>query len=369
MSDKAQLLQEYMDGQSANPRVTYQVLAQRHGISKNAVAGRIRDARAERVTKIVHVNRNQWQVDPLPTLAELNDRERWRSDLRDLLESEPYLIVAKRPDRHNPFGDEDAATAWDVANRILQPHIVIRGDDEDDNPQISFWVRSGQQDAPPMEIDDFLDAMRMQRFEETNRVKSVVPAALQVNLEGNHGWKRFLRWHNEAGRQPVQTSDMRRYIENVRSRNDVYWIGPTESVVFPGLIAMHGKRWGKNAAEQTLKDRNFAKSIMASHAHKPGTYSTMTPDRATNEPYPVNCVISGCLCDLRPHYRNEEDDDYSPWQHGFSYAVIDTRYAVADLKEIRFNHSANHLWFEMGGQIYTLEKQAADSYKKKGNAA
>lgn len=291
---------------------------------------------------------------PLPDLSSLNDRERWRTDLRDLLGSKDVAVVMHPCDRHRPFEDKVADEMWYTLAALAKPDIVVRGSDEDDLPTISKFALAG---APTPEIGDFLDVQYLSRRYHTRRTKLVVPSALQVNIEGNHGWPRFIRWVNTQA-QHAKTTLLRRYIENIRCDSGVYWIGAKQGVrIGKPLLVIHGKKAGLHAAKATLDMRHSSVSIMAGHTHRPDMYSVVSTA-------PVTAVISGCLCLIPQDYNDDDDDSYSTWQHGTAVATMDIKSGLVDIKEVRFHRADNRAWFEWGGKLYVFDVAAINGEEK-----
>lgn len=301
--------------------------------------------RRERQTEVIAIP----HAEPVPyfpprRLEDLDDTTRWLADLNDLTHSKRYLWVMHFADAHEPFSHTGAKEcAYTLAN-LIQPDVIVRGSDEDDMPTISvFAERDG--DAP--DIGDFLDTMERTRHYNTRRLQAAAPNALQVNICGNHGWARFKPWLNKKARESKQ-SLTRRYVENVRCGGDVAFIGFKESVkIHPALLVMHGKKWGDNAPKQTLQLRQMGVNIMAGHSHKPGYFSTVQANGK-----PVAALISGCLCDLNPHYAPLDDDNYTNWQHTVGVAFLDTHSGIVDMLNVSFHSDALGTWFMWGGKVY-----------------
>jgi hypothetical protein len=191
---------------------------------------------------IIYLDKPNIEPEPAPvSLSDLNDRARWRSALDNLLTSQPIVRVMHLCDLHEPFSDPDVKEAAFALVQLVQPDIIVRGSDEDDNSTISVWAEEGAEEP---EIEDFLDTMQMSRSYNTRRLKLVAPRALQVNIEGNHGYPRFIKWVNKKARQS-KTTLLRHYIENIRCNGKVFFIGFKQSVrIHDNLLVMHGKKWG-----------------------------------------------------------------------------------------------------------------------------
>lgn len=291
---------------------------------------------------------------PLPDPDRLIDRNRWQGQLTELLHSQDTVTVMHPCDRHAPYTDLVADEMWYTLASLVKPDVVVRGSDEDDLPTISKFAQEG---APEPEIGDFLDTMYQTRRYHTRRTNLVLPSALQVNIEGNHGYSRFIRWVNQKARE-IKVNLTRQYIENIRCDGKVYYIGMKQSVrIGQPLIVQHGKKAGTNAAKALLDGRRYSVSIMGGHTHRPDLYSAVGT-------HPVTAVISGCLCLIPQHYNSDEDDAYCDWQHGTAVGTIDTQSGIADVKEVRFHRRENRAWFEWGGRVYEFDVAAIEQKVK-----
>ena len=300
--------------------------------------------------KVVAVIRPQIVDDePLETLDDLNDTAKWRATIDNMTARKRFVTVIHVSDVHFPYHDETALELMYKLIALVQPDVIVRGSDEDDNPTISHWAIDEGDTVP--DIDDFLRVMRVHRKRHSKRLRAAAPHAVQVNIEGNHGYPRFKKWINKRARESAYTLT-REYIQNVRCDGDVLFIGFKSSIRIGQLVVMHGKKYGTTAAKQTLELRANAVSIIAGHSHKPQSFSTVG-DR------PVTCVINGCLCLIPAHYADDEEDNYSNWQHGTAIATVDMKTGIADVKEIRFHKSDNTMWFEWGGRVYEIDTATA----------
>lgn len=301
--------------------------------------------RRERQTEVITINTAPpIPYFPPPRLEDLDDTTRWLSDLNDLTHSKRYLWVMHAADMHEPFSHTGAKECAYMLASLIQPDVIVRGSDEDDNPTISVFA---ERDGEAPDIGDFLDTMEQTRHYNTRRFQTAAPNALQINIEGNHGYPRFKAWVNKKARES-KPSLTRRYVENVRCGGDVFFIGFKESVkIHPALLVMHGRKWGDNAPRQTLQLRQMGVNIMAGHSHKPGMYTTVQANGK-----PVSALISGCLCDLNPHYAPLEDDEYTTWQHSTGVAFLDTHTGIVDMMNVMFHTDALGTWFTWGGKVY-----------------
>ena len=284
-----------------------------------------------------------------PSLSDLDDTRRWAADLQALTSSKRYVTVMHACDIHAPYAHKPTMEALFQLTRLVQPDVIVRGSDEDDLPTISVFAERDN-DAP--DIGDFLDVMQETRHYHTRRFQDAASKALQVNIEGNHGWPRMGKWLNKNAKQGA-TSLTRRYIENIRAGGDVAFIGFKESVlIHPALLVMHGKKWGDYAPKQTLQLRAMGVNIMAGHSHKPGEFTTVQANGK-----PVSCVISGCLCNVNPHYAPLDDDQYTTWQNGTAVGFLDTLTGIVNFRNVTFNHADDVTWFVWGGKVYRYSGQ------------
>jgi hypothetical protein len=275
----------------------------------------------------------------------LLDRDRWHVDVQALWQRKDFVTVMHPCDRHEPFIDASIDAAAYELMRLLQPDIVVRGSDEDDNPQISVFY---EEHEPRPDAEDFLELMEINRRYHTRRTFEASPRALQVNIEGNHGWTaRFRKWLYRTASAGKKTL-LRKYIDNIRCGGTVAYIGMKQSVrIGSGLVVAHGWKYGDNAAQQTLAGRRYGVSMMVGHAHRPALFSTVSHRTVTG-------MVSGCLCQIPQHYQTLEDDDYVQAQHGTAYATICTHTGQVDIKHIAFHKTPSNVWFEYGGRIYTV---------------
>lgn len=339
-------------------RKTYREIATALELDEAGVRGRVgRYMRARKTDDLPIAPGRIIQLDvptvadepPLATLESLNERASWQRVLTELMHSQDTVTVMHPCDRHEPFIDTVADEMWYTLASLVRPDIVVRGSDEDDNPTISKYAEEG---APEPEIGDFLDVQHQRRRYHTRRTKLILPSALQVNIEGNHGWPRYIRWINRKASQS-KTNLIRQYIQNIRCDGGVYWIGAKQSVrIGNPLLVMHGKRAGTHAAKATLDMRHSSVSIMAGHTHRPDSYSVVSTQ-------PVTAVISGCLAIIPQDYNDDEDDAYTTWQHGTAVGTIDIQSGLADIKEVRFHRHLDRAWFEWGGRVYTFDAAVA----------
>lgn len=349
-STGAEIYQAFVASGIESQTEFWQQHAQETGLTFDAVHGHIwRQRQIASASKIIQLDAPKVDMEPpLPTLDSLSDRDRWQHDLKALLTNNATVTVMHPCDRHAPYTDTVADEMWYTLASLIQPDIVVRGSDEDDLPTISHFAEDG---APEPEIDDFLDVMYRTRRYHTRRTKLVVPHALQVNIEGNHGYSRFIRWVNKKAKES-KTNLLRQYIQNIRCDGMVYYIGMKQSVrINAHFIVMHGRRAGTHAAKATLDMRHSSISIICGHTHRPDMYSVVSA-------MPVTAVVSGCLCLIPQNYNADEDDDYAPWQHGTAVATIDTASGLVDIKEVRFHRKDNRAWFEWGGKVYTFDVSA-----------
>lgn len=324
----------------------YQAIAEHYRLQVASVRGRVSRAKRSSNNNIIVFEPEPVVIPPpLPSLDELNELARWQSERDRLLATKKVIRVMHPSDRHEPFIDDVIDDCTYALMRIVQPDIVVRGSDEEDNPTISKWVAEGSE-AP--EITDFLDSMYVTRLKHTQRTKATCPTAIQINIEGNHGWPRLIKWINKSSKQSKNTL-LRRYIDNVRCGGDVIWIGAKESIRIGKLVVMHGRYYGPNAAKKTLESRASSVSIMAGHIHDI-RYAT-----AMNDKEPVSCIISGWLGRVPVHQQeNDNEDDYTTWQHATAIATIDVESGIVDLENVVFHKDNARAWFVYGGKLYEM---------------
>jgi hypothetical protein len=355
MTDE-QLAQARSEGRS------YREIAIEHGLSTDSVRGRV--SRHNRLQQQIIVSESKIiQLDtptvepepPPPSLDELNDRERWRKNLTELWHSQDTITVMHPSDRHEPFIDKIADEGVYALMSLVKPDVVVRGSDEEDNPTISYFIEEGSEEPDP---GDFLDSMYQTRRYHTRRTQKIVPSAIQVSIEANHGYARLIKYVNKHAKAAKDTI-LRRYVDNVRCDGAVSWIGWKESVrIMNSLVVMHGKKFGVNSARQTLDMRSNSISMICGHAHRPNYYTTVAIDKTTGMNYPIFCWVGGTLSIIPAHYNDDEEDAFSLWQHSTVVATIDTKSGIAIGENVTFHRDRDRAWFIYGGKLYVYNTGA-----------
>lgn len=340
----------------------WQTHAQNTGLTFDAIHGHIwRQGQLAKGSKIIQLDTPTVEAEPaLPTLDALNDRVRWRSQITDLWHSQDTVTVMHPSDRHEPFKDEIADEGVYALMSLVNPDVVVRGSDEEDNPTISYFIEEGSEEPDP---GDFLDSMYQTRRYHTRRTQKIVPSAIQVSIEANHGYARLIKYVNKHAKAAKDTI-LRRYVENVRCDGAVSWIGWKESVrIMNSLVVMHGKKFGVNSARQTLDMRSNSMSIIAGHAHRPNYATTVAIDKTSGMNYPIFCWVGGTLSIIPAHYNDDEDDAFSLWQHSTVVATIDTKSGIAIGENVTFHRDKNRAWFIYGGKQYIYKNMAIELEK------
>lgn len=322
------------------------VLASKYGVSADTLRGmvwRFRRKQQQQITEPVPIS--VVTLEPRPGWLSITDKAQWEQERDAILNSSRFVRVMHLCDLHFPFHEPLALSLAYKLVELIKPDIVVRGSDEDDNPTISRYIEDGSTEP---DIGDFLDVMQMHRLDHSLKLKAIT-GAIQVNIEGNHGWRRFERWVNKNGYAAADVLK-RHYIDNVRSGGLVRWIGAKQSVVIGSLVVEHGKSHAVHAAKKNLENRSFQYSIMSGHTHRPQMFTVNAGNKSKT------ATVSGCLCILPEPYANDEEDAFSIHQHGTAYATLDTRTGETDITEVRFHKSDGGMWFELGGKIYEVTR-------------
>lgn len=322
--------------------ISYADIARLKGWTESGVRGMVSRAR-NNYRNVIRLDSTKLPVSNVTPLAALDDTQRWQNALDALALRNRYIAVVHLCDIHFPFHDETVMNADYHLVQLLQPDVIVRGSDEDDNPTISRYIEDGSEEP---DIGDFLDVMQSYRQAHTDRLKAVAPGALQVNIEGNHGWPRFEKWINKRAKAS-KVSLQRRYIENVRCNGDVYWIGPLQSVVIHGLLVEHGKFYNKHTAQKNMDHRRYRyRGQMSGHTHRPQMVVLGNNVSA----------VSGCRCILPEYYGDDEGDGHTNHAHSATYATIDTVDGSVDIKQVLYHkRDDGSVWFEHGGKVYDID--------------
>jgi len=154
-------------------------------------------------------------------------------------------------------------------------------------------------------------------LEEGRLILSQIRAYLGPNVaivyqEGNHEerYKRFLP-QAMAG-DKVRGSSVREQLD--LDKYDVTWVGDRRGIECGKLTIYHGhemKASGVNAARQlTIR---LMDNVLIGHLHRP-----QSVQRPRLKGDAIGAWVSGCLCDLRPHYF-----PINEWQHAFNIVHVE----------------------------------------------
>lgn len=270
------------------------------------------------------------------------ETERWNNTLIRLAKRDRFLRVAHINDLHFPYYDPDAFAMTCEVIRQFQPHIIggVNGSDAMDNPTVSRWLPDRD-----IIIDDYIEHARHYLTLETEALRLACDDAVLVNFLGNHDAWAFK--HIKETQSPRTL--LNEYINIIRQKGQVIWLGATDRVHIGNLTVAHGEYATVHTAKKQLDATKYQENIMVGHTHRPDFYT------AKGRQASVKAVVAGCNCSLNPHYQYLKQ--CSDWQHGTALATVDMIGGQVHFDNLVYNHEQDHLWTTLGGQVIQVKKQ------------
>lgn len=328
------LLREYNAGHT-----TYTELAQRYGLTRGQVAGRIRRQRQDAPPP-----KPKLLAFPTPAAKDEKpiDWDAWQDVLRSF---QGYVTVAHLADIHFPDHDEQALN---MAYRLIarkQPDVIVVGSDTADFSVISSFGADPDTDEA---IDDVLFHFRDYWRPHIDNLNRMAPRAVKVFIAGNHEQRIYTHVRQQAPK-------LRRTVEeawlNTVRYGGVLWIGHTEELDIGPLLVLHGNRHNEHVAKSLLDDQGYQVHVMAGHVHRTTSYTR------EGRRYPVTGITSGCLCQLLPAYMSSKGKSMRRrWNHGMAFAAVDTRGTDVFFDNLRFSSVGNKIVVASDGEV--LEQAA-----------
>jgi hypothetical protein len=214
------------------------------------------------------------------------------------------------PDQHFPFADWDAISVAHAIGRDAKPdHVWLGGDTVDfsalgkfADAQVLELYQHNLQD----EIDQANDYLRM-------LVKDF-PDAEIAYFKANHEWRlsKYVPAHARAF-EHLRALKFEKLLDFDELGIEV--VGGRVYLARQNVVLKHGSRFGVHAAKNELMDEG--RSGMSGHNHKTQTATKNYPDMS-----PKVWESVGCLCSLRPPYK-EHDGKASGWNQGFGIIYVD----------------------------------------------
>ncbi len=305
----------------------------------------------EALTKLIEelssssTDNNSLLYDPYP--PELDDTNKWVEIQNELEEQHDYVSCMIWSDIHIPDHSE---CALQLALKLLkeaQPHVLLMNGDMFDFDILSTFAKSRRRRTQDVfkEIETIWNTL-------IDNVKKISPDTIIVAYKGNHD-DRVERWNN-AFNNPYADTIEESFVEIVRSKDRVLWLGQYQETNIGSLFVQHGKRVGENAAKGVLKDNGYTTSVVQGHNHRPGkVIHRVNNPRNIKDYRVVTAVSSGALCNIPPHY--QLDTRQTAWLHGIVYAVIHMDSDNVNIQDIVFHKGENNsLWTVFGSRVLSV---------------
>ena len=119
------------------------------------------------------------------------------------------------------------------------------------------------------------------------------------------------------------------------------------------LQVEHGNRYNIHAPKSRLEDEGHQMNIAFGHGHKHKYYHKRGADFA------VSAIMSGCLCELMPHYlgRGASSQSGEKWDHGTMVATFDINDRLVQFENQEFTTTQKETFtFFRGERISSLPK-------------
>jgi len=271
----------------------------------------------------------------------------WKDAQDRLNRDKRYQVWEHDNDNHLPYPDENAQAMRSLCRQKLQPDGIAVGSDAFDFPSISRFETDKRVKKFP-----HLKLARRHWTPHINRLRYDAPDALLKWIDGNHDERAWLMMENDENYDLLFDY----HVKTIKANGEVYWTGTgvdaLEINVADTLMIVHGWKASTHTAAAMLKEYNYQYSVLAGHSHHPDYYTAGTR-------YKVSGVIGGCGCQLTPHYDRRKK--HNRWQHGYSYAIVDTHTQTAITKHIDFVHTDTHIWCSLDNEVLTVKKQQIGS--------
>ena len=223
---------------------------------------------------------------------------------------EPYQLTGKKigviSDVHVPSHDKYATeAALRYMKTIGIDTLLINGDFMD-------FYQISDHDKDKTRSITFGDELEEGRLILSQIRAYLGPDVTIVYQEGNHEerYKRFLP-QAMAG-DKVRGSSVREQLD--LDRYGVIWVGDRRGIECGKLTIYHGhemKAAGVNAARNLVN--RLMDNVLIGHLHRP-----QSVQRPRLKGDAIGAWVSGCLCDLRPHYF-----PINEWQHAFNIVHVE----------------------------------------------
>lgn len=283
-----------------------------------------------------------------------SDTERWLDYLHDRKRSSPVMSVMHLCDIHEPFSYKPAVdTALDMVE-IVQPSVIFVGSDFWDFYLISSFGTDPNV-ASKVDSYDELEALEIRWNQHIRSVKMKSPDSMLVYLNGNHE-NRIISYLLKNAVN-VSKTVMRELYRIIRCGDSVLHIGDIDHVRLGPLQVEHGVRYNVHAPKSRLVDEGGQISLMFGHGHKTKYYQMRGAD------FSASAIMSGCLCELNPHYMRRGQNTLSgeKWEHGTAVATFDLNDRLVQFENQQFHTNVHETYTFFRGRRLSQKNTVDDS--------
>lgn len=293
--------------------------------SSNNDEGASRDALRRRAERYARAHDLAWPVQPFPPqtdfvpgiVPDFKD-PRYNDDYREFQDRYAYherndiVKVAVLNDIHIPFQNQDALYGPVLSVlKEYQPDFITDGSDIFDFPHISkFPVTMGVEET----LETSMDIYREWRSE----LVKTVPNHTSFFVGGNHDDR--YRAYLLGNASYFARRNLEQFEEDIRSTGTLFFGWDQMMIDFGGILGIHHNKFTSKYPANQFYDKmaGFYMAIIGGHVHR--TDMTARNGVWRGVPYTQRAYITGCLCQLIPHYSKSNDPE--KWDLGFALATI-----------------------------------------------
>lgn len=336
----------------------YDRVAREMGISLSAARGMASKGRAAQPKGTVIELGNLREPEPMyekSIIDSMNDHAEYVDWMKWAKRRNYTVKVQVWPDVHYPDHNPQAMNlARQIALDFKPDFHHFNGDLLDLDLVSTHWPRQ----ANRRRVDAFHEVKPLW-FEEVEWLRKHTPGARVITSSGNHGEDRVQAYINENA-AVFQDTIWEAFIHLMRADNRAWWLGFRSEFQMGNLYIEHGERHGENAAKNSLKDLGWSMDRIGSHTHRPSNYTHVIHESdgiATTRRRVVESVITGCLCNIYPHYK--QDKKKSGWINGCLLIHIDMANGIPHLQPRIFKPTVDGaLTTAFGDKVYVATASA-----------
>jgi hypothetical protein len=270
------------------------------------------------------------------------DTQTWQREKERLSKLSRWVKLFDKGDEHYPYQDN---AAIEVAAAICQdfaPDVITDWSDLWDMSEFGRWedANTAFQHIWGGDVRNLINTYA------GNRAiwRDAAPNAVSLALPGNHDMRIFRALRTGAKNVADYTLDY--FVRDIRQHGSL-WFGWSEYYIelSPGLVVLHGYHATKNimtTIKNTMQRFGFQRSVVANHVHREGYYNMHGLD------HDIQGWVSGCLCQLQPHYSPAPQD----WNHGIVLGYYDPVSWHCALYNVRIMQIGSYYEAHWGDKAY-----------------